>query len=78
MSELELNPFDSSVQLRLIKREDNSDLRDVYVDSIQSQAPSFYNNSQIEAWAALANLPSFFERAFDEGRGWALLKSCLL
>ncbi len=74
MSQLELDQFDSSVQLRLIKREDNSDLRDVYVDSIQSQAPSFYNNSQIEAWAALANLPSFFERPFDEGRGWALLK----
>ena len=74
MSQLELDPFDSSVQLRLIKREDNSDLRDVYVDSIQSQAPSFYNNSQIAAWAALANLPSFFERPFNEGRGWALLK----
>ena len=74
MSQLELDQFDSSVQLRLIKREDNSDLRDVYVDSIQSQAPSFYNNSQIEAWAALANLPSFFERPFSEGRGWALLK----
>ena len=74
MSQLELDPFDSSVQLTLIKREDNSDLRDVYVDSIQSQAPSFYNNSQIAAWAALANLPSFFEIPFDEGRGWALLK----
>ncbi len=74
MSQLELDQFDSNVQLRLIKREDKSDLRDVYVDSIQSQAPSFYNNSQIEAWAALANLPSFFERPFDEGRGWALLK----
>ena len=74
MRQLELDQCDSSVQLRLIKREDNSDLRDVYVDSIQSQAPSFYNNSQIEAWAALANLPSFFERPFDVGRGWALLK----
>ena len=74
MSQLELDQFDSSVHLRLINREDNSDLRDVYVDSIQSQAPSFYSNSQIEAWAALANLPSFFERPFDEGRGWALLK----
>ena len=74
MSQLELDQFDSSVHLRVINREDNSDLRDVYVDSIRSQAPSFYNNSQIEAWAALANLPSFFERPFDEGRGWALLK----
>ena len=74
MSQLELDQFDSNVQLRLIKREDNSDIRDVYVDSIQSQAPSFYNNSQIEAWVALANLPRFFERPFDEGRGWALLK----
>ncbi len=74
MSQLELDQFDSTVHLRLIKREDNSDLRDVYVDSIQSQAPSFYNNSQIEAWAGLANLPSFFERPFDEGTGWALIK----
>ena len=74
MNEVELGQLDSSLHLRLINRDDNSDLRDVYVDSIQSQAPSFYNNSQIEAWAALANLPSLFERPFDEGRGWALLK----
>ena len=74
MSKLELDQFDSSIHLRLITKEDNSDLREVYIDSIQSQAPSFYNNSQIEAWAALANLPSFFERPCDEGRGWALLK----
>ncbi len=74
MSQLELDEFDSSIHLRLINTEDNSDLRDVYVDSIQSQAPSFYNNSQIEAWAELANIPSFFERPFEEGRGWALLK----
>ena len=74
MSQLELDHFNSSVHLRLIRAEDNPELRDVYVDSIKSQAPSFYSTSQIEAWVALAYLPSVFARPLDEGRGWVLLK----
>ena len=71
---LESDQFDSSIHLRLIRSEDTSDLRDIYVDSIKSQAPYFYSNIQIEAWISLATLPSIFDRSIDKGGGWVLLK----
>ncbi len=74
MSQLEFDQFNSSVQLRVIRREDNSALKDVYVDSIRSLAPHCYSNTQIEAWVGLANLPRIFDRSLDEGRGWVLVQ----
>ena len=71
---LESDQFDSSIHLRLIRSEDTSDLRDIYVDSIKSLAQSCYSNTQIEAWASLANLPGIFDRPLEDGRGWAVLK----
>ena len=74
MIKLKRDQSDISVHLRLIRRADRSDLRDVYVDSIQSQASSFYSKIQIEAWVALANLPGIFDRPLDEGRGWVVVQ----
>ena len=74
MIQIELDQLDSSLQLRLIRNEDNLELREVYVDSIRTQAPSCYTNAQIEAWVGLAHLPQLFDRSLAEGRGWILLK----
>ena len=44
--------------LRRIVPDDHSLLRDIYADSIESQAGLLYSEQQIQAWAALAWLPT--------------------
>ena len=56
--------------LRRIVPGDHSLLRDIYADSIESQAGLLYSEQQIQAWAALAWLPGILDRTFQEGSGW--------
>ena len=46
-----------SMALRRITPNDQSLLRDIYADAIESQAGMLYSQQQVQAWSALAWLP---------------------
>ncbi len=56
--------------LRRIVSNDQSLLREIYADAIESQAGLLYSQQQVQAWAALAWLPGVLDRTFQEGSGW--------
>ena len=56
--------------LRRITPNDQSLLRDIYADAIESQAGMLYSQQQVQAWSALAWLPGVLDRTFQEGSGW--------
>ncbi len=56
--------------IRPIQPNDSSILREIYVDSIHTQAALAYSPEQVRAWANLAWLPGVLDRAFEEGKGW--------
>ncbi len=56
--------------LRPIAPEDQSLLREIYADAIESQAPLLYSDEQVRAWAALAWLPGVLDATFRDGSGW--------
>ena len=57
-------------QLRQIKPQDNSVLREVYADAIKSQAFLLYSKKQVDAWSSLAWVPGVLDRPLSEGKGW--------
>ena len=59
-----------SMALRRITPNDQSLLRDIYADAIESQAGMLYSQQQVQAWSALAWLPGVLDRTFQEGSGW--------
>ncbi len=56
--------------LRPIRRSDHGLVRDIYAESIQSQGEAFYSLEQIQAWSALAWLPSILDSPLNYGTGW--------
>ena len=50
-------------------------VREIYVDSIESQAAGVYSIDQIRAWSSLAWLPGVFDRPLAEGSGWLSLEN---
>ena len=53
-----------SRQLKLIRASDQELIRQVYVDSIESQGSVFYTQEQIRAWSSLACLPGVLDKPF--------------
>ena len=56
--------------LRRLRPSDDSVVREVYANAIQSQGLLLYSQDQIDAWSSIAWLPGILDVTLSKGRGW--------